>query len=162
VGQIPIPLSLVALLPQFLEFIEKILDSAGLLGKKFIRSNLAQDDTGFIRYNFVESYSHEDNFKAIETYFDFEESASDILKRHLSFMLSLYFASIAKTHDFLKLEGLPVAGMIIVGLSLFIFIILLFVRNRWSGAAENPLRWWSYWTWAIFLAIVGWEIVEHL
>ena len=161
--QLTIPVSLVALLPSVLDLLERVLDSRGLLGGKFIRARLREDDRAFIRDNFVAPPpQNEAKLRAIETYFDFEATASDILKRHFAFILSLYFASVESHHDLLKIEGWPVIGLAIVGVSMFIFILLLFVRNRWSGAAEKPLWYWSVWTWMIFLVIVSIEAWEHL
>jgi hypothetical protein len=158
--QLPLSPALIALLPSALDFLEWLLDRAGLLGGKFIRAKLATDNRDFISENFVKAYGREANLRAIETYFNFEETAGDIIKRHLSFLLSIYFVAVEASHDLLKVEGWPIIGLAAVLTSLIVFL-LLFLNNRWSGAAEHPLRQWTMWTWVIFLVIGGIEAWEH-
>ncbi len=153
--------ALIALLPVVLHLIDRLLDTVGLLGGKYIRRLLKNDPPDPIRETFVDPYEGPARLDAIETYFNFEETAGGIIRFHLSFILSVYFEAVEKSHDLMRIEGWPVPALAVLVISLFSFLILLVQQNT-SPAAARPFVKWSFWTWAVFGAIVVVEGLERL
>jgi hypothetical protein len=155
------PAPFIALLPAVQELFERFLDKAGLLGGKYIRQRLADDQRVVVQQHFVRAPNAAALLDAIETYFDFEESASDIIKFHLAFLISLYFESVEETRNLLQISGFPALGVGVVGVSLFVFMVRLLWKVD-SPASVKPLRRWTWWTWVIFLAVLTFDIGRQL
>jgi hypothetical protein len=155
-----IPPSIIALLPSVLQLLERVLDRIGFIGNKTIRTQIKLDKRPVIKSTFVTPQNGPAILDAVETYFTFNERANEIIKLHLSFMLSLYLGSVEKSADPLKLEGWYVGGLLIVILSFIIFIFAKLLRS--SPTDVHPFPGWGVWTWAMFVMIVVAEGMERL
>lgn len=153
--------ALIALLPTLLGLIERVLDAVGLLGGKYIRLRLQKEPRAPVKEAFVEAANAKAMLEAIEGYFRFEETASTVIKFHLAFLLSVYFAAVEKSGDLLVVRGWPVLGLAVLGASLATFLILL-IREKATPVHRQPFVWWGRWTWALFLVIAGVEGWEHV
>ncbi|HEY0909049.1 MAG TPA: hypothetical protein VGD75_02340, partial [Bradyrhizobium sp.] len=101
--ELPLSPALIALLPPVLHGLEWLSDRFGWLGGKLIRKRLPHDHRAIIQSTFVSAPNSAAVLGAIETYFQYEEAASDLIKLHLSFALSLYFAGVEESHDLFSL-----------------------------------------------------------
>jgi hypothetical protein len=156
-----VPVSLVALLPPMLELITRGLETLKLLGGNMVRKKIRLDHRPVIKKTFVDAPNGGAILDALKTYFTFDAEANEIIKLHISFIVSLYFAAIEKSREFFKIEGWPVAGLIVVSISFFIFSVYFF-RDKFSPTSVEPFKTWRLWTWALFIAILAGEGGERL
>ncbi len=151
--------SLIALLPAFLQLIERLSEVLKFLGKDFVFQALQADDRKAVKA-FFEGEPGKERFKAVAGIFEFEETASDIIKRFVCFSISIYFMAVQRSGDLLSLKGWPVAGLALVVILLSVFIIRL-AAGKIKIAAEGALRLWSGFSWVIFFALLAFEAAEH-
>jgi hypothetical protein len=71
----------------------------------------------------------------------------------------LIFAAMESSKQTFKIEGVYVAGLIIVFVSFVVFVRKLL---RSAAGAYRPFPGWTIWTWVMFATIVAVEAWEHL
>lgn len=155
-----IPPSIIALLPSILQLLEHLLDKIGFIGNKTIRTQIKLDQRPVIKSTFVTPKNGPAILDAIETYFKYNDRANEIIRLHLSFILSLYLGAAEKSNNLLKLEGWPVAGLVFVSVSFVVFIFWKLLRS--SPSSVRPFPGWGVWTWAMFVIIIAAEGAERL
>jgi hypothetical protein len=153
----------IALLPVFLEIIDRGLDYLGFSGPQLSYERLKSpiETRQLLKNVFVTPANGQSLFMDIWGYAEFDQTAGDIIKFHLAFMVSLYFGAVAETKDFLKIEGWPLIGIGVLVISLFVFL-LRFLRNKYHPAHRRPFLAWRVWTSVIFVAIIvfeGWDLL---
>ena len=158
---IPLPPQVIALLPLGLDFLEKQLDRMGWLGFPYVVQRLSADKRAHFRDTFVLAGRPNGMLNAIAGYFEYEDTATDVIRSHIALLLSLLFALITKSRDLLKLEGWPVLALVGVAVSLGWFLFdLILVRP--DPAIPNVLKPWSRRVWWMFVAILIVEASELL
>ena len=157
---VPLSPAVIAVLPPFLDLVEQALDRMGVLGGHYIEEKLKNDTRPIIRSIFVSTPNGSDVLKAIGTYFNFDETAGDVIKFHIAYLISIYIEGISTSHDILSIRGWPILGLLVVGSSLIVFLVNL-INNKFSPADPNPFPLWAKWTWLLCLLVVGFEAWQH-
>ena len=155
----PVPPSLIALFPLLLELIERILEQIGLAGDALVE-RLLDKDTRQVWKSIPEG-QRPGILEMMKEYFRFGERVDQLIRAHLAFLLSIYFANVERTKDMLEVKGWPVAGLIIVGLSLFVLLVQL-SRGSFQVARKHQLPFWRIWFWVHLILILSVQIADHL
>jgi hypothetical protein len=158
-GTFPVPPSLIALFPLLLELIERILEQIGLAGDTLVERLLAKDTRQV--WTSLPAGQRPSILELMKEYFRFGERVDQIIRAHLAFLLSIYFANVEHTKDMLEVKGWPVAGLVVVGVSLFVFLVQL-SRGTFQVARKHQLPAWRIWFWVQLIVILGIQIAEHL
>jgi len=153
------PASIVALLPFFLQLLEKIIEKIGILGKGATSAQLKLDKRPVMQATFVNAGNASAVLEAIWAYFEWNRKGNEIITSHFSFFLSLIFAAMESSKQTFKIEGVYAVGLIIVFVSFVVFVRKLLTS---AAGAYRPFSGWGLWTWVMFAAIIAVEAWEHL
>src|SRR5438105_588589 len=111
----PLSLSLIIVLfPLILEVFRFVFDQLGLAGEGLIERLVEADQRTIVKNHLKDPTDGEELLQAVGGLFRFGEKANFIIRAHIAFLISLYFASVEKTRSFGEIKGWPLFMLFVV------------------------------------------------
>jgi hypothetical protein len=153
---------IIALFPLILEAIRFGLDQMGLAGEALIERLVEVDKRDIILRHLKNPTDGKELLEAVRGLFRFGEKTNFIIRAHIAFLISLYFASLEKTQEFITVSGWPLIAMAVAIFSLLVFLIRLHNIKGLRAGGKFQLPYWQVWNGVLWALIICGEAYDHL